>query len=147
MKILALDVGDKWTGTAICDPLGILARPFKTVPTSELEIFLSETIGSENIKKIVVGYPKTMRGTESEQTKKIIEIKEKLEKIFDLVEWVLWDERLSSKMAGNLKFARTKEEKVSSHSIAASFILDSYLNYLNTQNMLNAQNMQDVQDE
>ncbi|EKD23349.1 MAG: hypothetical protein ACD_82C00105G0002 [uncultured bacterium] len=135
MKILALDIGDKWVGSAICDPLGIVARPFKTVTADRLELFLSETIGSENIKKIVVGYPKTMRGTESDQTKKIVETKERLEKIFDLVEWVLWDERLSSKMANNLKFARTKEEKVSSHSVAASFILDSYLNYLHAKKM------------
>ena len=75
MKILALDIGDKWTGTAVSDPLGIIARPYKTVETKELEIFLSETIGSENIEKIIVGYPKTMRGTESEQTKKIRELK------------------------------------------------------------------------
>lgn len=136
MRVLALDIGDKWTGTAICDALGIVVRPFKTVSTDELEIFLSETIGSENIKKIVVGYPKTMRGTESDQTKKIIEKKEQLEKIFDLVEWVMWDERLSSKMAENLRSSKTKEQKISSHSIAASFILDSYINYLRMQDEL-----------
>lgn len=133
MKILALDVGDKWVGTAVCDPLGIVARPFKTVEADKLEAFLAETITSENIKKVVVGYPKTMRGTESDQTKKIVETKEKLEKMFDSVPWVLWDERLSSKMASNLKSAKTKDQKISAHSIAASFILDSYLNYLNMQ--------------
>jgi len=136
MKMLALDVGDKWTGSAISDPLGILARPYKTVSTAELEIFLSETIGSENIKKIVVGYPKTMRGTESEQTKKIKEVKEKLEKIFDAVPWVLWDERLSSKRAASVKKAKTKDDKKMSHSVAAAFILDSYLTFVQAQKSL-----------
>ncbi|MFC1843056.1 Holliday junction resolvase RuvX [Candidatus Dependentiae bacterium] len=136
MRILALDIGDKWTGSAISDPLGILARPYKTVETNEIEIFLSETIGSEKIEKIIVGYPKTMRGTESEQTKKIKELKEKLEKTFDLVEWQLWDERFSSKRAASVKKARTKEEKIFSHSIAASFILDSYLTFIHTQKSL-----------
>jgi len=130
MKILALDIGDKWTGSAISDALGILARPYKTVATSELELFLSETIGSENIQIIIVGYPKTMRGTESEQTKKVEEMKNKLEKVFDAVEWQLWDERLSSKRAAGIKKAQTKEDKKMSHSIAAAFILDSYLTFV-----------------
>jgi len=136
MKMLALDIGDVWTGTAICDPLGIVARPYRTVKTKELEIFLSEVVDSERIKKVVVGYPKTMRGTESEQTKKIIVMKEKLENLFGQVEWVLWDERLSSKRAGQLKKTVTKEDKRFSHSIAASFILDSYLTFIQGQKSL-----------
>lgn len=130
MKILALDLGDKWVGTAVCDPLWIFARPYKTVVLDQLDKFLKEVIDSENIKRIVVGYPKTMRGTESEQTKKIIQEKERLEKLFDSIEWVMWDERLSSQMASNLKAAKNKNDKMSSHSIAASFILESYLNYV-----------------
>jgi len=133
MKILALDIGDRWTGSAVSDPLGIIARPYKTVETKELELFLSEVIGSENVKKIIVGYPKTMKGTESEQTKKIKKIKENLEDKFDLIEWQLWDERLSSKRAERLKKSQSKEDKIFSHSIAASFILDSYLAYLQAQ--------------
>jgi len=136
MKMLALDIGDVWTGTAICDPLGIVARPYKTLKTKELETFLSEVIGAERIKKVVVGYPKTMRGTESEQTKKIVVMKEKLQKLFTQIEWVLWDERLSSKRAGQLKKATTKEGKKLSHSVAASFILDSYLTFLQGQKQL-----------
>jgi len=43
---------------------------------------------------------------------------------------ILWDERLSSKRAASgTKKIMTKEEKVVSHSIAAAFILDSYLEY------------------
>jgi len=136
MKILALDVGDVWTGSAISDALGILARPYKTVPTAELELFLSETIGSERIQTIIVGYPKTMRGTESAQTKKVEEMKNKLEQQFDTVEWRLWDERLSSKRAASVKQAKTKEDKKMSHSIAAAFILDSYLTFIQAQKSL-----------
>jgi len=136
MKMLALDVGDKWTGSAICDPLGIVARPYKTVKTSDLELFLKETIDSENVKKVIVGYPKTMRGTESEQTKKVKHMKEKLEKTFDMVSWELWDERLSSKRAGQLKKVTSKEDKKFSHSVAASFILDSYLTFIQGQKHL-----------
>lgn len=136
MKVLALDIGDKWTGTAISDPLGIIAKPYKTVKTDELRLFLSEVIGSEKIEKIIVGYPRTMRGTESEQTKKVKMMKEELQKEFDLIDWQLWDERLSSKRAQGLKKTFSKEDKIFSHSIAASFILDSYLSFLQLQKTL-----------
>ena len=130
MKILALDVGDKWTGTAISDALGMFARPYKTVETKALRLFLSEIMETEHIGTVVVGYPVTMRGTESDQTKKVKDLKQKLEAEFDTVEWVLWDERLSSKRAAGVRKAKNKEEKITSHSIAAAFILDSYLTYL-----------------
>lgn len=129
-KILALDLGDVWTGTAISDTLGVVARPYKTVKTAKLSEFLRKLLNEESIEVIVVGFPQTLRGTISEQTKKVLNIKEKLEQEFALVRWVLWDERLTSKRAQALKkkFA-TKEEKYSSHSIAAAFILDSYIEY------------------
>ena len=133
MKILCLDLGDAWTGSAISDPLGILAIPYETVPAASLEEFLVRTIEKEGLRKIVIGYPKTMRGTISAQTQKIIDKKKELEEKFKDIEWVLWDERLSSKRAGQLKKTKTKEEKIKSHSIAAAFILESYLEYLQAQ--------------
>ena len=76
MKILALDIGDRWTGMAISDPLGILPRPYETVKTTELFTALEKIIPKERISIIVVGLPTTMRGTESEQTKKVLELTE-----------------------------------------------------------------------
>lgn len=137
MKILALDIGDRWIGSAISDPLGMFARPYKTVKAHELNDFLSDTLQTENIATVVVGYPKTMRGTESDQTKKIVAHVEELKKIFDAVEWQLWDERLTSKMANSIKREKTKEDKLKGHSIAAAFILESYLIY--AQNKKNLQ--------
>lgn len=136
MKILALDLGDKWVGSAIADPLGISCKPYKSVPLEELITFLTMTLKAEGIATVVVGYPKTVStGGESEQTKRIVAMKEELEERFNTkagfsVTWILWDERLSSKRANTLTgSARTKEEKLKSHSIAAAFILQSYLDY------------------
>jgi len=133
MKILALDLGDVWIGSAISDGLGISCRPYQTVQLSELESFLTKTLSQEPISTVVVGYPKTIgAGTESDQTKKIVTLKEELEQKFGQVSWVLWDERLSSKRAEQARQGhfKDKEEKRLGHSIAASFILQTYLDYL-----------------
>lgn len=129
MKTVALDVGDVWTGSAISDELGITARPYQTVKSPDLISFLHNLIETEPIGTIVVGYPKTMGGTESEQTKKVVTRKNELEGLFPQVTWVLWDERLSSKQASGLKKTKTKDDKIASHSVAAAIILTSYLMY------------------
>ncbi len=130
MKILALDLGRQWVGTALSDSLGILAKPYKTVSFEQLDLFLKQLFDQETISKIVIGYPKTLKGTESQQTLEVIKVKEKLEELFPEKKWILWDERLSSKRAEVLKKAKTKEEKIHSHSVAAAFILESYLTYM-----------------
>ena len=133
MKILALDVGDVYTGTAMSDALGIIASPFKTILSKELESFIESIIEKEKIKTIVIGYPKTMKGTISDQTQKVINLKEYYEKRFPNVSWVLWDERLTSKRAEKFKKSKDKSDKIKLHSIAAAIILDTYLEFLQFQ--------------
>ncbi len=130
MKLLGLDLGDAWIGVAISDALGMFARPLQTVPAQQLEAHLKTTLEKERIGSVVVGLPKTMRGTISEQTQKIIDQVEYLKQAFPTIEWILWDERLSSQRAQALKPATSKEEKLQSHSRAAAFILQSYLDHL-----------------
>lgn len=132
MKFLALDLGDKWIGTALSDALGMLARPYKTVTLDELFAFLKDLFSKEKIGTVIIGYPITMRATESKQTETIVQKKNRLEQEFPEHTWLLWDERLSSKRAQTLKKAKTREEKTLSHSIAAAFILESYLTFRHT---------------
>ncbi len=129
MKILALDTGDVWTGVAISDGRAIIAQPYETIKANKLIDFLQTTLAKEQIETIVVGHPKTMRGTESEQTKKVVALVEQLKQQFPDISWVLWDERLTSKQAAALKKIKTKEDKIKSHAIAAALILSSYLEY------------------
>ncbi len=135
-KIVALDLGDQWVGIALSDALGIMARPVKTVIAAHLEKELTAFFVQETVTTVVVGYPKTMKGTESEQTKKVLATKEILEKNFPDKEFVLWDERLSSKRADTVSKNTSKEEKLKSHARAAAFILDSYLTFLNSKRNL-----------
>lgn len=130
MKLIGLDIGDQWTGIALSDDLHIIATPHQTVASKILELTLKKLFATEKISHVVVGYPITMKGTESDQTRKIVAHKEQLALLFPAVEWVLWDERLSSKQANAIKHAKTKEEKLKQHSWAAALILKSYLDHL-----------------
>lgn len=131
MKIVALDLGDQWVGVAISDASRILARPYTTVAHKELVPFLEKLFTQEKISIIVVGYPKTLGGTESAQTKKVVAEKETLEQQFSIQEWVLWDERLTSKQAAALG---KSDKKLELHAKAAALILDSYLMHLQFKN-------------
>ncbi len=130
MKVMALDLGDAWVGTALTDALRFFSKPYKTVAAADLETFLQDVLRQEKVSIVVVGYPKTMQGHESDQTRLVVTTKEKLETMFPEQTWVLWDERLSSKQARMLKNPKNKEEKLQQHSIAAAIILESYLPYL-----------------
>jgi putative Holliday junction resolvase len=136
MKILALDLGDKWVGTALSDPLGITCKPYQTVGLAQLTSFLTHVLATENITTVIIGYPKTMSGGQSDQTLKIVKFKEELEQQLPsingrAISWILWDERLSSKRASSLQSNKSDvESKKKSHSLAAAFILQSYLDYL-----------------
>ena len=137
MKILALDLGDRWVGSAIADPLGITCKPYQTIDLDKLESVLGGILAKENISTVVIGYPKTMSGGESAQTIKIVKMKECLACKFPTandqqITWILWDERLSSKRASALRTYKPNdaEAKKKSHSLAAAFILQSYLDYL-----------------
>ncbi len=134
MKIMALDLGDAWTGIALTDITRMFARPVTTVATEDLKSFLVKTFTEEQIDTIVIGYPRTMKGGESEQTRKIVAQKEELAEEFSDKEFILWDERLSSRRAQALASKKkSREEKLKTHARAAAFILDSYLTFLQTQ--------------
>jgi len=130
MKILALDLGDQWTGIAISDALRIIARPLTTVATGELITALQEIIAHEPITDIVVGYPKTLKGTESEQTRKIKMMGTQLQAQFPAIAWHWWDERMTSKQADQLVRPKTKEDKLGAHAVAAALMLQGYLESL-----------------
>lgn len=132
-KIAAFDLGDQWIGIALSDSSRVIARPYTTITAKELITFIKKLISEQSPEILVVGYPKTMRGTESEQTKKVKAQFEQLREKFPTITWVLWDERLTSSWASKLSKAPTKEEKLKSHARAAAFILDSYLQFLKNQ--------------
>ncbi len=95
------------------------------------EIFerIEEIVKEQNIEKIVVGLPLTLSGEEGEQARKTREFVEKLKNYISIpVELV--DERFTTDMAE--EFLKTKKKKYQKDkrkkdSIAAAFILESYI--------------------
>lgn len=138
MRIIGLDFGSKTVGVAVSDELLITAQGIEIVRRkSENKLRqtlarIEELIKEYNVEKIVLGFPKNMNNSEGERCEKTLEFKEMLERRTGLtVE--LWDERLTTVAADNLMVEagiRRENRKEYVDQIAASFILQGYLDYL-----------------
>lgn len=128
MRLLALDIGDIWTGVGISDPSGMISRPYTTLSYENLISELTTIVLKEKIEQIVIGYPQTLRGQDSQQTKKVLTIKGLIEETIK-IPCILVDERWTSQEASRIKKAKTGQDKQKQHAIAAALILTTYLNY------------------
>ena len=87
------------------------------------------------MERIVLGLPKNMNNTEGERVEKTKEFKEMVERRTGL-EVILWDERLSTVFADQVMMEagiRRENRKEHVDKIAATFILQGYLDYLKNQ--------------
>ena len=135
-RILSLDLGEKYIGTALSDPMGVIAQPFCTIEWKGVEHLvktLESLIHKYDIKEIIIGIPYTLKGKLSDKTKEILDIKKYLEaklKIRIKEE----DERFTTKMAKMSLIAMGKSPSKSKdkvNQLAAVFILKSYLERYN----------------
>ena len=134
MKKLGLDLGDRSLGIAISDDLNWLARPVETLKfeDKDFEKALKYTLSlviEHKIDTIVLGLPKNMNGTEGVQAEICREFKMNLEEE-TTIKIILWDERLTSKMASNMmkdQKLNRKKRKQSIDAMAAVIILQGYL--------------------
>jgi putative Holliday junction resolvase len=102
VKVLALDYGAARTGVAVSDPTGTLARPLRTVERAGTDDGLSELaelVRAEEVDRVVVGLPLTLRGERGEQAKETEQFAEALEAILD-VPVERFDERFTTALAG-----------------------------------------------
>lgn len=135
-KILGLDVGDVWIGVAITDALMLTAQPLMTIKRESNKIAyekIHEIILENNIEKIVVGLPKNMNNTIGPQSEKVIKFAEKLKNKYK-VEICYVDERMTTLMAEKVLIegsVRRENRKKYIDKIAATYILQSYLDRLN----------------
>ncbi len=132
-RAIAFDIGNKRIGVAISDPFNEYAMPCETyVRTGKFfaDVQAIAKIAAERgVGVIVCGIPYNFDGTESIQTVKTQEFIEALKQHTQLP-IVLEDERFTTMQARETQIAggiKREDRKKTIDSIAASYILESYL--------------------
>lgn len=135
LRILALDYGERRVGVAICDELEFAAHGLATIVRKNRDTdmaAISAFIKRFDVDRIVIGYPLRIDGTEGIQCEKVNRFIRRLETWFKLPV-VRWDETLSTKEAEfimkNNGPAKRKRVKMDIDRIAASVILQGYLDF------------------
>lgn len=138
MRIMGLDFGSKTVGVAVSDPLGLTAQSLEIVRRkSENKLRqtyarIEELAAQYEVEKFVVGLPKNMNATEGERAEKSHAFAEALFRRTG-IEVVMWDERLTTVAADRTMMEagiRREDRKEYVDAIAASYILQGYLDYL-----------------
>ena len=134
-RILGLDVGDRWIGVALSDPIGILASPLirisRTGTEDAVEAIL-QLVRQYEVERIVAGLPYSMDGKIGQQAKKVQDFLQQLSQCLEIpVE--TWDERLSTVAVGRMMIeagVKRGRRKGQVDANAAALILQGYLDKL-----------------
>ncbi|HJU36577.1 MAG TPA: Holliday junction resolvase RuvX [Gaiellaceae bacterium] len=122
---MALDYGSARTGVAVSDPTGTVARPLGVVRQAGTEAGLAELARlarEEEVERVVVGLPLTLRGTRGEQVVETEGFVESLRGVLD-VPVELFDERFTTDLA--VQTAGSAPED----AVAAAHLLTTYLEW------------------
>ncbi|MDM7926922.1 MAG: Holliday junction resolvase RuvX [bacterium] len=131
-RILGVDYGTRRIGLALSDPLQITAQPYDAwtgVRDASLIGRFVALIRQEDVDRVVVGHPLTLKGTAS----RFCEAVERFAGALGAscpVPVILWDERLTSVQAHRVMHdmgKRPGREKPSVDVLAAALMLQSYL--------------------
>jgi len=139
MSILGIDYGAKKIGLAKSDEQNRLALPLEIIISeSKTEILdrLRELCQKENIEKIVVGVPISLKAEKRDSAMPPVSLENKqIRDVLNFVDWLklnldvsieIEDERLSTKMANSLGKGMFKKG-MADDAVAAMLILQSYL--------------------
>ena len=131
-KYLGVDYGDVRTGIAECDVSGMIAGAIGTVKEGGMRntaVRVAAEAQSRGCKKIIIGLPKNMDGSEGPRADTIKAFAEILSTLTD-IEIDFYDERMTTMMA--YRFLDTtatygKKRKEAVDALSAEIILQSYL--------------------
>ena len=138
VRFLGIDYGERRIGLALSDVSGTLATPWRTVVvsgsaeqrlTSLLELVRELQASDDGLAAIVIGLPRRLDGSATEQTGRVSELAETLRTRTELrVE--LQDERLTSREAESRLALRDRDwrsRKAKLDAAAAAIVLQDYL--------------------
>lgn len=133
-KIMGIDYGDARTGVAISDLLCSIVGTTTVVPSRNTEKAIADIVRlakENNVGRIVVGLPRNMDGTEGPRAALCREFAAQLQEATGL-DVVMWDERRTTVEAHNILSQHNyhgKKRKDTVDAVAASLILEGYLNF------------------
>ena len=134
MRIMAIDYGDARTGVALSDPTGFLAGQTFLITSRKQEVVLEELaalVQRQGAQELVMGYPRNMDGTLGPRAEKYAAFARRLEEATGLPV-ALWDERRTTVDAHRIlgeQGVRAKNRKDKIDSVAATLILEGYLDW------------------
>lgn len=134
MKIMAVDYGAARTGLAICDKTEFLASPIGVIYEKDFDKVIDEAAKAakeNNAEEIVVGLPLNMDGSKGEKAQLCEEFGQKLSEAVG-IPVKMWDERQTTMQAAeylNATNVRGKKRKAVIDQVAATIILESYMQY------------------
>jgi len=133
-RILGVDHGERRTGVAVSDPLGVTARPLSEVVADsqdEMVARVADLVRDHEIERVVVGHPVNMDGTRGDRARSVEAFAEALGRAIEPVPVDLQDERLTTWEAARLvedtRPRRIKDRKQAVNLKAAQLILQNYL--------------------
>ena len=133
-KLLGIDYGAKRTGIAMTDSMQIIASGLTTVDTHKLDDFISNIVLKEDIECFVVGDPKNLDGTYTDNTRDVNSFVKKLQKLYPGILLRQIDERFTSKIAKQSILAsgikkQERQNKALVDEVSATIILQNYLDF------------------
>ena len=134
-KIMALDYGDARTGVAISDLMCSIVGSTCVIPSRNTEkaiIDIVKLAKDNSVGQIIVGLPKNMDGTEGVRAELCRELAARIGEVTGLPV-AMWDERRTTVEAHNILSQHNyhgKKRKNTVDAVAASLILEGYLNSL-----------------
>ena len=131
-KYLGVDYGDKRTGLAECDVSGMLASGICTISEGGMRntaVRVAKEAEGRSCKKIIIGLPKNMDGSEGERTQVIRAFADLLREQTDIpIEF--YDERMTTMVAYRFLGATGtygKKRKDAVDTLSAEIILQNYI--------------------
>ena len=134
MRIMAIDYGDARTGVALSDPTGFLAGQTFLIKSRKQEVVLEELaalVQRQGAQELVMGYPRNMDGTLGPRAEKYAAFARRLEEATGLPV-ARWAERRTTVDAPRIlgeQGVRAKNRKDKIDSVAATLILEGYLDW------------------
>ena len=131
-KYLGVDYGDVRTGLAECDPSGLIASGIGTISEGGMRktaIRVAGEAASRGCKRIIVGLPKNMDGTEGEKAKTIRAFADLLRELTE-IPIDFYDERMTTMIAHrflNETGTYGKKRKNTVDTLSAQIILQNYI--------------------